>query len=1111
MSTDESSVSLRALRDVLRSQIPDVDTFAFHLASTLDALYLGPTSVPPARIPDEVLRAISKLLPGIQVQLLTSAVPNFLHVLDERQRGLLLSFFVPSTTEVETLHMRRSVALVTYLTLPSLLSSSHPQAVSLPQQSRSFIFEILSDLVDNFSIDAIYWSIFSSSLKSRGDGWGTMQWEDAVKALVSLPGKVANAAGLWKEDGWKDDLPSSLVPREYFDRLADKFERLLYELSQTPPYNFEPLRLIVQRLASLGLLRSPSNPSDPTPNLLTSLFPPLLSHLHPAPTSPLPPYPANFLSDFFLGLPTSILANFVDSFLQHIALKLINEEDGALLPNNPDERVKRASVLLVDVIGHPRIGGEAWEAVITSITKRRADDPMRNASQARNRVIGAWVSLGGETAAKSFIDLLLRQWTDPKYIKFTLYSQQLCKSTSPSLLTWKALTHLLVLALSLLPPYHPHLVYASHQSHFLTAMHSYLAHPDSKVRRLGMLVAEIVSELTIAEDINAMEYDPQEDIEELKAGLELDEDGQPKGKKPRMRRAKRLRFTGMWEGQGEGKEEARWLRSAVSVRDQEASLADDLTGDNWLLGWDREALRPRSVPESMKEQPPQAGPSKPRGRALSKVTLPKERPKIVMLDDDQLADPLEGYASISPSSSRSPSPTPSYLEEVAADPSLALDATQNKKLAKPVYIPQLIELLKERDKPDHIEMGLKWGEQLVRAKRSFGTELVEYAPTLATMIIALNDSFNIEGFDGNRQNLLNALVACSPGNVAPYLAEQYFEGQFSLQQRSVLLTALAMGARELAGLVVPNPPTTKRIDFPTKTLPQALHRRYIGPADAPLPIDQQPGQIDEAIDGVRNLLLSKGAKKGEETVPELARGKRLRVGPTRQPKVGEIGSLSERQMAGSSKPSPVVPFKDVAAESFIMPLINRFWHFFRDVSTRDARALVSGQKYRGAGTGMILSPLALEKFLLTLALLVHAGRHSPLFLAVLSPEALEIAVTIGSRHMARPDDLGATSTEGIEGSNREAQVVGAALELALVCLDASVDLDGGRTLAMDKSQVVLAVGEWAQGVFEVENRGGEVAGGQGGMREGRIRAASAGVVVKVAEIGDKWSSVGLLR
>ena len=48
-----------------------------------------------------------------------------------------------------------------------------------------------------------------------------------------------------------------------------------------------------------------------------------------------------------------------------------------------------------------------------------------------------------------------------------------------------------------------------------------------------------------------------------------------------------------------------------------------------------------------------------------------------------------------------------------------------------MYISQLIALLKEREKPEHIEMALKYGESLIRAKRSFGGELGE--PSIASM------------------------------------------------------------------------------------------------------------------------------------------------------------------------------------------------------------------------------------------------------------------------------------------------------------------------------------------------------------------------------------------
>lgn len=339
-----------------------------------------------------------------------------------------------------------------------------------------------------------------------------------------------------------------------------------------------------------------------------------------------------------------------------------------------------------------------------------------------------------------------------------------------------------------------------------------------------------------------------------------------------------------------------------------------------------------------------------------------------------------------------------------------------------------------------------------------------------------------------------------------------------------------MGARELAGLSIPQTPNTRRIDFPSKTLPSALHQKYIGPNDLqPNGNGNLTGQLEDAITGVRDMMLSKGAKRGEETVPELAREKRLRVGSTtRTTKIAELGTAKDRQMSQSTRSNseiatqtqtqiPVIPFKDVAAEFFIMPLINRFWQHYQDSTIRENRALATGDRYRGAGTGMILSALALEKMLMTLSLLVHAARHSSLFLSVLAAEALELGVTIGTRHLATPTNDpflspasgGATSGGKKEqGSETEAQVLAAALELVLVSLDTSVELDKGRTLAMDKPELVLAVGEWATGVFEVENKGGEVSSGQGGMREGRVRATAAGVVVKIAEIGERWLTVG---
>lgn len=337
-------------------------------------------------------------------------------------------------------------------------------------------------------------------------------------------------------------------------------------------------------------------------------------------------------------------------------------------------------------------------------------------------------AVDGLPVIKAFLDIVLDVWTDVKHIRYGLYAQQFRKliSETPETpqLTSTELTHILILTISLLNPYNPDLISISHRPRFLMALQGFLSHPDTKIRRLGMLVAEYVSQVTIEENTDdPLMYAPDQEMEDLKAGLDVDEIEEEL--KPRTKKAgkiRRLNFgANMWDGEGDGKEEARWLRFAFGVRDPAVADEGGAYEDQWMLGWHESTEKDPAVSVEIVKIP---NITRQRGRPTSKpIQEAKRIRKVVMLDDDQRNDPLEGYDIPSPSSSRSPSPTPSYLEEVAADPSLAIDSTQKKKVTRPVYISQLIELLKDRDKPESLEMGLKWGESLVRAKRSFGGEL----------------------------------------------------------------------------------------------------------------------------------------------------------------------------------------------------------------------------------------------------------------------------------------------------------------------------------------------------------------------------------------------------
>jgi telomere length regulation protein len=64
----------------------------------------------------------------------------------------------------------------------------------------------------------------------------------------------------------------------------------------------------------------------------------------------------------------------------------------------------------------------------------------------------------------------------------------------------------------------------------------------------------------------------------------------------------------------------------------------------------------------------------------------------------------------------------------------------------------------------------------------------------------MQDTYEMEQFQEMRQGTLIALVASAPEIVVGYLINLFFTGDISIQQRCILLSAIGIGARELAGL-----------------------------------------------------------------------------------------------------------------------------------------------------------------------------------------------------------------------------------------------------------------------------------------------------------------------
>ncbi|THH33904.1 hypothetical protein EUX98_g301 [Antrodiella citrinella] len=544
-----------------------------------------------------------------------------------------------------------------------------------------------------------------------------------------------------------------------------------------------------------------------------------------------------------------------------------------------------------------------------------------------------------------------------------------------------------------------------------------------------------------------------------------------------------------WDGTEDGKRWCRDMRQVLNGLDNATDIEVDSDDENE----EEDIPQPAELITDMLPSQPAPPPRK------SKI----ERE----YDSD---DSLSGYAS-SLASSRSLSPTPSDLEEIEKDPTLRVG---HKKVARPVYLAQLGEMIRptsgsktdqQEQEVTKIEVALNAADELIRRKMSYGTELEENAVNLVYGFVGLQDNYDLEGFGQKRQGALNALVACCPRKSAPALVEEFFKSQYSAEQRFTVLNALALGARELASLPIPDSAALKadalqRISFPSKRLPTTLHQKYITAEDESTSL--QP--VRHLLEGISRNAIDSTKDKAADKVPELVRERRLRI---RQPaKISEVGSISGGALgipqSSQMKAKPATTFTDVAAEFFLYPLINRFWMFLRDEQTREMRTAqqASSHRYKSTGTGLILNALVLSHFLATLSILVHASRNAKEWLAVLAPDALELAVALGTRPLSQHMD---DKDEDDGGKSKDAVVLTSSLELALVVLDGCVDSDGGRSMSLEHTAMVLGAGEWAGEVLSQLEKGAKVLGG-GGMQEVKLRRAAAGVVLKVDEVTSCW-------
>ena len=300
------------------------------------------------------------------------------------------------------------------------------------------------------------------------------------------------------------------------------------------------------------------------------------------------------------------------------------------------------------------------------------------------------------------------------------------------------------------------------------------------------------------------------------------------------------------------------------------------------------------------------------------------------------------------------------------------------------------------------------------------------------------------------------------------IIEQYFQHQYSITQRFAMLASLALGSRELAGQPYPGSDRLSlepSATFPSKMLPPLAHARLVGTTEqnrALLSVSAK--SLASLAETVATDALLGARSQAEDNIPEARREKLLTIKPFSSAKLNR----TPKGAVANSTPSKA-GFADLAQEFFIMPLINRFWLYLRDISSMRQGG---SNPYHGAGESTLLEPLVLARFLATLSILTDVARHSPHFLAILAPEILELTISL-------------------RGSTSDESVIAAQLELALVVLDASVAVDGGRTLSRSFRELVFRVKDWADDSWQA---------GEGASVISRSTRASAAILLRMDEM-----------
>ncbi|KAL7927564.1 telomere length regulation domain-containing protein [Trichoderma austrokoningii] len=480
-------------------------------------------------------------------------------------------------------------------------------------------------------------------------------------------------------------------------------------------------------------------------------------------------------------------------------------------------------------------------------------------------------------------------------------------------------------------------------------------------------------------------------------------------------------------------EEAKWLKSLTSVVDQVGSIEPILKTE--ISG----------LPARRENQPPQkpAQKQKPNPKPKSEPRISAIKPIAIIEEIDSSDDSEEDLV---------PYTKDSDPEDSDDDATLV----QRNKPKAPVYIRDLILYLRDTESYDKQKLALQNAPVLIRRKANFGTEVSSHADELAGLFVGLQDKFDIEEFDHLKLQGMMALIVAQPKSMAPWFSRTFFEGDYSLSQRTQVLVAVGLSARELAGFEISEYQSSA--SFPSKRLPEKIEQLYLDSSkqNEASPSSQLKALPSTALDTITQSLTSSFLEPLAAKAADAATG----------PDMLKLQTFTSRHKSKAKAKPRVrsIPNTTAAliADAFFYPLTAHF-----QVALRSSKPL-------------ILNSALLALYLQTLGVVIHAAGPSTLSLPQLTSELWNLLLAVRTHTQ---DDMGA-------------------LKGWLVAMASLLEVNDGdmRRLCETQGREVVETREWASAVF------GRIRGEDGG-EENEVKMLAAGVLIKLGEAIEKYQAL----